>query len=323
MIVVNGVAVGNVHHIYRLIDSGPINEFPQLIIAALSDIKLDSWTAVFDSVKLQKVDDVFVPKGGAFTLTIEKTDGNTTVLNYEYKISNTQLNPDFDALGAFKIDIPNGLPVFHREYENLWIAYGAPSVLKFDPTQGQTLTVEYWVNIDANAVVTVADAGDPNDIIRTISQAATVGRNQWIWDGQDVNSLIVEDGFYDFGVDVNDGVDTAYYDCGTGELDYLHAITNVNSNPYRFIATNNEITTITYDLTVDANMVVSIYDPNGLLFRTLTAPQTDPNEVVWDGRNKDASQSDSRYIIKDGPYGIEVRYEGMREKEEGIVTVYK
>jgi len=82
----------------------------------LSDIKLDSWTAVFDSVKLQKVDDVFVPKGGAFTLTIEKTDGNTTVLNYEYKISNTQLNPDFDALGAFKIDIPNGLPVFHREF---------------------------------------------------------------------------------------------------------------------------------------------------------------------------------------------------------------
>ncbi|HUU17009.1 MAG TPA: hypothetical protein VMW72_07665, partial [Sedimentisphaerales bacterium] len=47
---------------------------------------------------------------------IEKTDGNTTVLNYEYKISNTQLNPDFDALGAFKIDIPNGLPVFHREF---------------------------------------------------------------------------------------------------------------------------------------------------------------------------------------------------------------
>ena len=85
----------------------------------LSDIKLDSWTAVFDSVELQKVDDVFVPKGGAFTLTIEKTDGNTSVLNYEYKISNIQLNPDFDALGAFKIDIPNGLWVFHREFPRI------------------------------------------------------------------------------------------------------------------------------------------------------------------------------------------------------------
>ncbi len=85
----------------------------------LSDIKLDSWTAVFDSVELQKVDDVFVPKGGAFTLTIKNTDGNTRVTRYEYKISNIQLNPDFDALGAFKIDIPNGLPVFHREFPRI------------------------------------------------------------------------------------------------------------------------------------------------------------------------------------------------------------
>ena len=82
----------------------------------LSDIKLDSWTAVFDSVELQKIGDVFVPKGGAFTLTIKETDGNSSVLNYEYKISNTQLNPDFDTLGAFKIDYPNGLPVLHREF---------------------------------------------------------------------------------------------------------------------------------------------------------------------------------------------------------------
>ena len=232
-------------------------------------------------------------------------------------------NPDGDSLTNLSEYLFGTDPNTSDPNETLWIAYGALSTSKFDPTQGQTLTIEYWTNIDANAVITIADANDPNNIARTISQAATVGLNQWIWDGQDVNSLIVEDGFYDVSVDANDGVDTAYYDCGTGELDYLHAITNVNSNPYRFIATNNEITTITYDLTVDANMVVTIYDPNGLLFRTLTAPQADPNEVVWDGRNKDASQSDSRYIIKDGSYKIEVRYEGMREKEEGIVTVYK
>jgi len=85
----------------------------------LSEMKLDSWTAVFDSVELQKVDDVFVPKGGVFTLTIKNTDGNTSVTRYEYKIINIQLNPDFDALGAFNIDIPNGLPVFHREFPRI------------------------------------------------------------------------------------------------------------------------------------------------------------------------------------------------------------
>lgn len=85
----------------------------------ISNIKLDSWTAVFDSVELQKVDDVFVPKGAVFTLTIKNTDGNTRVTRYEYKISNIQLNPDFDALGTFKIDLPDGTPVLHREFPSI------------------------------------------------------------------------------------------------------------------------------------------------------------------------------------------------------------
>ena len=109
----------------------------------------------------------------------------------------------------------------------------------------------------------------------------------------------------------------------SAQLTYLHDITNVNASPYRFIATNNEITTITYDLTVDANMVVAVYDPDGALFRTLSAPEADPRHVVWDGRNKDPAQADSRYISKEGVYRIEVKYQGMREKEDGVVTVYK
>ena len=85
----------------------------------ISNIKLDFWTAVFDSVELQKVDDVFVPKGGVFTLTTKNTDGNTIVDRYEYKISNIQLNPDFDALGTFKIDLPDGTLVLHREFPRI------------------------------------------------------------------------------------------------------------------------------------------------------------------------------------------------------------
>jgi len=78
-------------------------------------ISSNSWLAVFDSVELQKVGDVFVAKDGNFTLTIDHSDGRTTVLRYEYKISNIQLNPDFEALGAFKVDLPNGTRVFVEE----------------------------------------------------------------------------------------------------------------------------------------------------------------------------------------------------------------
>lgn len=78
-------------------------------------ISSNSWTAVFDSVELQKVGDVFVPKGGVFTNTIEHTDGSTIFDRIEYKTSDIRLNPDFDALGAFKIDLPDGTWVYMRE----------------------------------------------------------------------------------------------------------------------------------------------------------------------------------------------------------------
>jgi parallel beta-helix repeat protein len=232
-------------------------------------------------------------------------------------------NPDGDRLTNWSEYLFGTDPVTAEPSETLQIHYGARSASAFDPTQGQTVTIQYWVNIDANAVITIAEAGNPGNVIAAIDQSAYVGRNQWVWDGRDANGLIVEHGFYDITVDANDGVDTANYDCGTVELTYPHRVSNVQASPCRFIPTYDEITTITYDVTVDANMVVSIYDPTGQLFRTLTAPQADPNEVVWDGRNKDAEQPDSRYISKDGTYRIEVRYEGMREKEEGVVTVYK
>ncbi len=232
-------------------------------------------------------------------------------------------NPDGDRLTNWSEYLFGTNPVTAEPSETLQIHYAAPSASTFNPTQGQTVTIQYWVNIDANAVVSVVEDGNPSNVIWAISQSATVGRNQWVWDGRDANGLVVEHGFYDVAVDANDGIDTANYDCGTVELTYPHRVSDVRARPYRFIATNDEITTITYDLTVDANMVVSIYDPTGHLFRTLTVPQADPNEVVWDGRNKDVEEPDSWCISQDGTYGIEVRYEGMREKANGTVTAYK
>ena len=74
----------------------------------------DSWLALFDNVNVQEVNDVFVTSGGCFTLTT-KSEGNTDFERCEYKVSNIQLNPDFDALGAFKINLPNGTKVFVQE----------------------------------------------------------------------------------------------------------------------------------------------------------------------------------------------------------------
>jgi len=73
------------------------------------------WSAVFDAVELRKVGVVFVTTGGILTLTIEKTDGSTDIDCYKYRVSDIQLNPDFDASGAFKVTLPDGTRVYVEE----------------------------------------------------------------------------------------------------------------------------------------------------------------------------------------------------------------
>lgn len=78
-------------------------------------LQSDSWLAVFDGVGLQKVGGVFVTKCGVFTLTTENSNGRKVVDRYEYKVSNVHLNPDFEAIGAFVPDIPDGTRVYVEE----------------------------------------------------------------------------------------------------------------------------------------------------------------------------------------------------------------
>jgi len=98
-------------------------------------ISSKSWLAVFDAVELQKVGDVFVTKDGNFTLTIKGTDGTTRVASYKYETSDIQLNPDFDILGAFKIDLPDGTRVYMKEYPGIhYIWENGKIVPADDPT---------------------------------------------------------------------------------------------------------------------------------------------------------------------------------------------
>jgi hypothetical protein len=66
--------------------------------------------------KVNDVNTVFVPKSSRFTDTVNFTNGTKSSDQSEYAVSDIQLNPDFEALGAFKIDLPNGIRVFVMEF---------------------------------------------------------------------------------------------------------------------------------------------------------------------------------------------------------------
>ena len=66
---------------------------------------------------------VFAPKLAYFTHITNFRGGTKSVDHYEYKTSDIQLNPDFEALGAFKMDVPNGTRVVvveHPGFRYVW-----------------------------------------------------------------------------------------------------------------------------------------------------------------------------------------------------------
>lgn len=97
-------------------------------------ISSNSWLAVFDSVEIRQTNDVFTTTGGILTLTINFPDGRKVSWN-KYKVSGIQLNPDFEALGAFKIDLPNGTPVSIDDYPGIrYVWQNGEIVAADDPT---------------------------------------------------------------------------------------------------------------------------------------------------------------------------------------------
>ncbi len=76
-----------------------------------------TWITVFDSVKLQKIKDIFVPKEGCLTYMHIPDDGKKPRI--EYRISEITIEPDFKEMGAFKINLPEGIRVHISEFPNI------------------------------------------------------------------------------------------------------------------------------------------------------------------------------------------------------------
>jgi len=84
---------------------------------------IEGWQVLFNVKELNEIigedDTVLVPKLAYFTFIINFNDGTKNIDHFEYKTSNIQLEPDFEALEAFKIDLPDGIRVFNRDFPNV------------------------------------------------------------------------------------------------------------------------------------------------------------------------------------------------------------
>jgi len=105
-----------------VIEKGPHHLFDDTELSAKWS-SVESGQVSFNVKELHEIigedNAVFVPKLAYLTQTTNFRDGTKNVTQFEYKTSDIQLNPDFEALGAFKIDFPNGIRVFNQDIPSL------------------------------------------------------------------------------------------------------------------------------------------------------------------------------------------------------------
>jgi len=105
-----------------VIEKSPHHLFDDAVISTKWP-SIKEWKITFDVKELHEIIDEdnteFVPKLAHTNFTINFHDGTKNVDHFEWKTSDIQLKPDFEALGAFKIDFPDGIRVFNKDFPSV------------------------------------------------------------------------------------------------------------------------------------------------------------------------------------------------------------
>jgi len=81
----------------------------------IADHGITEWVKVIDSIDIRKIEGVFVPISGKLARKAKAAKEWESTTHIEVKRSEIVLNPDFKALGAFKISFPEGTEVTHKD----------------------------------------------------------------------------------------------------------------------------------------------------------------------------------------------------------------
>ncbi len=82
----------------------------------IEETKLKEWQLQVDSIKIQKIDDIYVPVEGQHTDRIIYKSGDQVTSTVKVKRSEIDLNPDLEALGAFTFNLPDGTVIHDYDF---------------------------------------------------------------------------------------------------------------------------------------------------------------------------------------------------------------
>ncbi len=187
----------------------------------------------------------------------------------------------------------------------------APS--PFDPSEGESCTIEYSISAAAYVTITLTDRA--GDLVRHLVTAAarSQGAHAEVWDGRDDAGAVVPDDVYLYTIEAEtDGGDYAVYSPGDGAQPQVTGL--IGTSPFN--PSQGQNCTINYNLSADALCRVRIGIAGGPLLRTLVdwEPRSSgARHEIWDGRDESGA------IVPAGQYLIAVWADAM--PVNGIVTV--
>jgi len=98
-----------------LFEGVPLTTF-RFQIPGLEGKKLKEVTEVFDSLKIENVNGVFMITGGKMTYTELFDDGHKTSVVCVFRFFDIDLNPNFDVSKPFDLKVPDGTPVNDADF---------------------------------------------------------------------------------------------------------------------------------------------------------------------------------------------------------------
>lgn len=82
-------------------------------------LKIENRLEVFEIKELNDIGETLIPKTANYTLRVDFSDGSVFSTSHKYEVDDVQFNPDFESLGAFKVDLPDGTPVTIEEHPGI------------------------------------------------------------------------------------------------------------------------------------------------------------------------------------------------------------
>lgn len=204
----------------------------------------------------------------------------------------------------------------------------------FDPWAGQTTTITFEINDDADVTIEIED--EDEDLVKTLKddESYDEGSHSVTWNGKNSSGSTVADGDYTYIIHAET---LLQHDDVEGivavEKNYVKDNTSDDPNIENTYITKEsfdpewEYTYIVFNLTARADIKVAIYDDNDDLVETLYDEDNRPNglyKIKWDG--EDVDENDYTYKIsvendegKDSATGnVEVKEDSVTENTPNI-----